>query len=192
VRGQSLIRGTAAIAMTAGLALVGYVGWARADEWTFQHAYRPSASPVAAGAPAAPAPLVEGDAIGEIHIARLGLTDVIAQGSSAPVLRRAVGHLEGTPWLGQSGNVVLAGHRDTLFRALRDIRLGDRIDVTSPGRHARYDVTWTAIVLPTATDVLDPTANNTLTLITCYPFTYIGAAPQRFIVRATEVSSADD
>jgi sortase A len=134
-----------------------------------------------------PAPLIEGAAIGEIHIARLGLSEVIGQGESAAVLRRGVGHLADTAWLGERGNVVLAGHRDTVFRSLRDIQPGDRIDVLAAHALVHYEVQSTVVVSPATLSVLEPSEGNTLTLITCFPFGFIGAAPERFVVRAREI-----
>ena len=87
------------------------------------------------------------------------------------------------PWW-DHGNVALAAHRDTFFRPLKDIVAGDEIDVVTPRGQFVYDVTGTSIVDPDDTSVLNPTEGPTLTLITCYPFDYIGHAPKRFIVRA--------
>ena len=126
----------------------------------------------------------EGATIGEIRIDRLKMDAVIAEGDSTTVLRRAVGHLADTPMPGESGNVVLAAHRDTLFRPLKDIRAGDLIEIVTDDGLWQYRVEWSRIVSPSATDVLEPTDGNTLTLVTCYPFEYIGRAPTRYVVRA--------
>ena len=96
-----------------------------------------------------------------------------------------MGYIPGTALPGEAGNVGLAGHRDTFFRQLRDIRPDDEIRVATPDGIFSYRVERTLIVNPTDVWVLDPTSTATLTLVTCYPFTYIGSAPQRFIVRAT-------
>jgi sortase A len=130
----------------------------------------------------------EGEAVGEIRIDRLHMDAVIAQGDSNAVLRRAVGHLSDTPMPGDAGNVVLAAHRDTFFRPLKEIRPGDVIDIVDMEHHWQYRVEWSRVVSPSATDVLADTEDNTLTLVTCYPFEYIGRAPTRFVVRAVEVS----
>jgi sortase A len=107
------------------------------------------------------------------------------------VLRRAVGHIPETALPGEIGNAGLAGHRDTFFSGLRNVRRGDRIIVTTPGSIAHYEVRSTRIVEPTDVAVLAPTPTSTLTLVTCYPFNYLGAAPQRFIVHA-ELTGIDD
>ena len=115
---------------------------------------------------------------------------MVAQGDSAAILRRAVGHLANTALPGELGNVVLAGHRDTFFRALEGVRAGDVITVRTPSRDFQYLVESTAVVPPTDVQVLEPTGGRTLTLITCFPFYYLGAAPDRFIVRARESGGA--
>lgn len=127
----------------------------------------------------------EGSAIGELRIDRLGVSVVIAEGDSDPVLDRAVGHLRDTPLPGDPGNVVIAGHRDTFFRPLRKIQAGDIISIVTPGAQFTYRVQWTRVVPPSSIDVLAPTIEDTLTLVTCYPFEFIGRAPTRFVVSAT-------
>lgn len=130
---------------------------------------------------------VEGTGIGEIRIGRLGLSAVVVQGESEAILQHAVGHLARTALPGNEGNVVLAGHRDTLFRPLKDILEGDRITLQTPEREFEYVVESTSIVKPTDVGVIEPSGGHTLTLVTCFPFYYIGPAPKRFIVVAREV-----
>lgn len=130
-----------------------------------------------------PAP-AEGSTIGRIEIPRLGVSAVIRAGSDARTLRLAVGYIPGTALPGEKGNVGLAGHRDTFFRKLRDINPDDEIRVTTKDGVFHYFVQRTNIVQPSDVWVLDATGYPALTLVTCYPFTYIGSAPQRFIVRA--------
>jgi sortase A len=129
-----------------------------------------------------PAP---GSVFGRIEVPRLGISTVMRAGSDAKTLRLAVGHIPGTAWPGEPGNMGLAGHRDTFFRRLRDIRPDDEIRVVTPeGTHV-YRVSRTLVVEPRDVWVLDATGNHSLlTLVTCYPFTYIGSAPQRFVVQA--------
>jgi len=134
-----------------------------------------------------PAPLHRG-LVGKIEIPRLGLSAVIFEGTDEPVLRQGVGHLTGSALPGQTGNVVLAGHRDSFFRALRNIRPGDVVDVTTEQGSRTYSVGTTRIIKPTEVSVLEPTSVPTLTLVTCYPFYYVGNAPSRFIVRGTETN----
>jgi sortase A len=132
-----------------------------------------------------PAPSPRG-LVGRIEISRLHLSAVIFEGTEEPVLRQGVGHLRGSAMPGQNGNVVLAGHRDSFFRALRNIRSGDVVDVTTLQGTRSYAIGTTRIIQPTEVGVLAPTRVPTLTLVTCYPFYYVGNAPQRFIVRGTE------
>jgi sortase A len=128
--------------------------------------------------------LVEGGSIGEIQIPRLGLTALVVQGDSEAVLQHAVGHLVDTALPGEPGNIVLAGHRDTFFRPLRRVRAGDAITLRTRAGDFEYLVESTAVVRPTDLAVIQPTDRPTLTLVTCFPFYYVGPAPDRFIVRA--------
>jgi len=131
--------------------------------------------------------VAEGDVIGEMDIPRIGLKTIVAQGDSSKVLRRAVGHLRETPLPGEPGNVALAGHRDGFFRPLRNIRLGDAISLNTLDGEFVYQVESTEVVLPSDVQVLQPSHENTLTLVTCFPFYFVGAAPKRFIVRARQI-----
>jgi sortase A len=125
-----------------------------------------------------------GAPVGRIEIPRLGISAIVKSGADARTLQLAVGHIPGTALPGEPGNVGLAGHRDTFFRRLRDIRPEDEIRVTTRDDVFRYRVERTHVVEPTDVWVLDPTDYSALTLVTCYPFTYVGSAPQRFVVRA--------
>jgi sortase A len=106
------------------------------------------------------------------------------EGTDARTLRRAVGHIPGTPLPGQRGNVAITGHRDTYFRPLLKIRKDDEIMLTTLGGSYRYLVDSIKVVNPEETDVLDNSSDAILTLVTCYPFYFVGPAPKRFIVRA--------
>ncbi len=146
-----------------------------------------------AGAARTPAPVfARGAFVGTIAIPRLDVHAAIAQGDDQGTLARAVGHLPDTPWPWQSGNTALAGHRDGLFRPLRHIRAGDLIRVSTSRGQFLYRVHDTRIVSPNAVWVLNASPRRTLTLITCYPFTYIGHAPKRFIVQAQAVQAGSD
>lgn len=128
----------------------------------------------------------EGGLVGRVEIPGLKLSAVVFQGTSADILDRGVGHLDGSALPGQPGNVVLAAHRDTFFRSLRNIRKGDVVRMTTPSGIRTYTVESTEVVSPTEISVTDPTPNPSLTLITCYPFYYVGHAPKRFIVHARD------
>jgi LPXTG-site transpeptidase (sortase) family protein len=125
-----------------------------------------------------------GTPIGMIEIPRLGLSSVVLEGDDAAALLLGVGHLADTPLPWHGGNSVLAAHRDTFFRPLAGIRRNDVIRFSTADAEFEYVVKETMIVDPTDVEVLDPTTTATLTLITCYPFDYVGPAPSRFIVRA--------
>jgi sortase A len=129
------------------------------------------------------------DVIGEITVARLGLKAIVVQGDSPRILRRAVGHLSKTALPGEFGNVALAAHRDTFFHPLRDIRQGDIVTLNVPGQQFRYEVDSTLVVSPSESGVLQHSSGRELTLITCFPFGYVGPAPNRFVVHAREIGS---
>ena len=125
-----------------------------------------------------------GEVVGRIEIPRLNLSTFVFEGDDDDQLERGAGHLPGSALPGNRGNTVLAAHRDTFFRPLRGIRVGDRVKIHQPRGDSVYIVKSAWIVGPDQVDVLKPTAEPALTLITCYPFRYIGPAPERFVVRA--------
>ena len=125
--------------------------------------------------------------IGRIEIARLGLSVMVIEGDDGKALRRAAGHVPGTSLPGQRGNVGITAHRDTFFRPLRNIQMDDVITVTTLEGTYRYRVVATKVVSPEDVSVLDSTGDEILTLVTCHPFYFVGAAPNRFIVRAERV-----
>jgi sortase A len=131
--------------------------------------------------------LAEGKPLGRMQVARIGLDAVIAEGVNDPTLRRAIGHVPHSALPGEPGNVVLAGHRDTFFRPLRNVTVGDTIRVATSYAAFDYVVTSQRVTNPDHTEAVAPTREPTLTLITCYPFGFVGRAPNRFIVRAKEV-----
>jgi len=122
--------------------------------------------------------------VGRIEIPRVGVSAVILQGVDDATIRRAVGHFPETPMPGQPGNMALAAHRTTDFYGLRNIRLGDEVRVVSARGTFKYRVEKTWVVRPEDVSVLDPSPEKVLTLVTCFPFDFQGAAPKRFIVRA--------
>jgi sortase A len=134
-------------------------------------------------------PTPENSLVGRIDIARIGISAMVLEGDDEPTLARAVGHIPGTALPGGSGNVGLAGHRDTFFRALKDIRRGDDILMTTLRGCYRYRVVSWELVNPDEIRVLKASAIPSVTLVTCYPFHFIGAAPKRFIVHARIVRS---
>jgi sortase A len=145
--------------------------------------------------PGVPPSLPEGTLLGKIEIPRLHLSSIVKQGVSAQTLSGAVGHVPSTQGPGAVGNFAIAAHRDTLFRALKDIKIGDTVKFESPAGDFNYRVISTQIVKPSDVSVLRPQrSQKLLTMITCYPFYYVGSAPKRFIVTArlmpNEISAA--
>jgi sortase A len=191
-------------ALFASAALtLSYCGFVLIDAWIFQRgerlrlesllheqqsATRGRSHTEPPGSPKQLPPAAPGDLIGSIEIPRLGLSAIIVEGTDKATLRRAVGHIPGTPQPGQIGNAGLAGHRDTFFRPLKDIQQNDIITLKTLHGEYRYRVVSTRVVAPTEVSVLDPTGNETLTLVTCHPFYFVGSAPNRFIVRAERVT----
>jgi LPXTG-site transpeptidase (sortase) family protein len=125
-----------------------------------------------------------GDVIGELVIPRLQVSVMVFEGDDAGILREGAGHIPGTALQSGSGNIGIAAHRDTYFRPLRLVRANDVIALKTPAGIARYTVTETEIVQPSDISVLARAPGRDLTLVTCYPFYYVGNAPQRFIVHA--------
>ncbi len=134
------------------------------------------------------APRARSGVIGRLEIPNLHLVAMVEEGADAGTLRRAVGHIPGTALPGGKGNVGLAGHRDTFFRGLRAIQVNDDIELETANGTYRYLVQSTQIVGPRDVQVLRPSTAASLTLVTCYPFYYVGSAPKRFIVRAALAS----
>jgi len=144
--------------------------------------------PTAMAPPAAASPPPENGApIGRLEIPSAGISVIVAAGTDDLTLQRGVGHIDGTALPGEPGNIALAGHRDTVFRGLRKLRPADLIFLVTPSGSFEYAVESLQTVEPERTDVLDASSHPTLTLVTCYPFDFIGPAPLRFIVRAREV-----
>jgi sortase A len=133
----------------------------------------------------APGAVRRGGLVGMLDVPRLQLSTPVIEGDDSRTLKRAVGHLPDTPMPWTAGNSAIAGHRDGLFRPLKDVEIGDEIRFRTTREEYRYRVTKTAIVMPDDLSVLARQPDSaTLTLITCYPFYYVGAAPQRFVVHA--------
>ncbi len=156
------------------------------DGWKFDHRPAPVEDPVVANHAKKTSAPAEG-AIGRISIPRLHLSAMVREGVDDVTLQRAVGHVPASPLPGQRGNVALAGHRDTFFRGLKDLNPKDEIDFSTYHGDVQYRVESMMIVEPRNTSVLAADSGNTLTIVTCYPFEYIGNAPKRFVVRAKQI-----
>ena len=133
-----------------------------------------------------------GSAFAKLVIPRLRMSTIVIEGSGEAELALCPGHIPGTPLPGNGGNVGVAGHRDTSFRSLRLIRKEDKIELRFKDRQYQYQVLSIEIVEPSDVRVLNPTGRDALTLVTCYPFSFVGAAPKRFIVHADCVNCEPD
>jgi sortase A len=175
------VRPLEAVLFTIGAVFLAWYGFVAVEAAIYQRVKGAelNRAPVAARA------LARGSAIGRLEIPRLTMTSVVVEGDDDATLKVAVGHLPDTPLPWQPGNAAFAGHRDTFFRALRRVEHGDEIRLVTPRGTFRYRVDDRMIVEPHHVSVLKATKRPVLTLITCYPFTYTGNAPQRFVVRAT-------
>jgi sortase A len=193
--------------LVVGLVCLGYFGYVSAETALYQAFETRELDAILAAAPSGPPgdfaggkhsrletevvlPTVprprpaDGTTLGRLEIPRLGVSAIVRAGSDSRTLRLAVGHIGGTSLPGEPGNIGLAAHRDTFFRRLGEIHEDDLVRfVTTDGTFV-YRVAGTQVVDPHDTWVLNPTEEPALTLVTCYPFRYVGSAPRRFIVRA--------
>jgi sortase A len=187
-----LLRWTRGILIASAVCLLGYSGFVLLDSRIFQGAEdrRLERLLIAPGPTAQPvsfedlSPAAAGGLIGRMEIQRLGVSAIVMEGTNTATLRRALGHISGTALPGHPGNVGISGHRDTFFRPLRNIEPNDIITLTTARGEYRYRVLSARIVDPSDVAVLAPSEKETLTLVTCYPFYFVGPAPSRFVVRA--------
>ena len=194
--GSRLLRWVAYLLVIAGGAALGWCVAMLADAYLAQRVAREqleSTPPpaITSKRPALSAPsgaaVEAGTPLAELSIPRIGLSLVVLQGSDEHTLRKGLGHIEDTPLPGESGNVAIAGHRDSFFRPLRNIQVGDDIMLNTPGQRVHYRVSAYRVVKSSEVSVIAPTSDAVLTLVTCYPFWFVGAAPDRFVVRANFV-----
>jgi sortase A len=209
---SGLLRGLSRVSMLTGLALIAWPVYVTTDSAIAQWSGRrqlaraeqgartipPNTPPVdqretivvrTPGTTADPA-AAPGTVLGQFEVPRLGLSYVLLEGTDNRTLGRSVGHVEGTGLPGSAGNISIAGHRDTHFRKLEWIHRDDEIVVTSPdGTRDVYRVEWSRLFAPGDIQVLDESHGPALTLITCFPFEYVGSAPLRLVVRALPVDA---
>ena len=210
---RSILRHSEYVFLIVGLLCVGYVGYSMAHSYVYQsyqsfrlvesfrgHNATPSSylrsflqpmepPPAIAIRQEGPKLILDAGLIGLVQIPRLDISAVVREGVDDATLSRAVGHVSTTALPGAPGNVGIAAHRDTYFRAVRNIRNGDTIRMVTPKGTYEYAVDSLRIVDPKEVSVLDPTPQPSITLVTCYPFNFIGSAPKRFIVRARQVTT---
>src|SRR5579864_7563414 len=161
------------VLVAGGCTLLGYCAMVWTEAWVFQRQQSREFSSILSHRATPVARVVAHAAhphsvLGRLEIPRLGISAMVAEGDSARTLKHAIGHLPGTSWPGQGGNVVLAGHRDTFFRPLRHVHKGDEIIFTTWNGRFRYRVDSVKVVKPSATKVLAPSSKPLLTLVTCY------------------------
>ena len=176
--------------LAGGAGMLGYCAFVLTDTWIYQRqaSQQFDRAHLGALAPRGPGDDATSGLLGRMEIPRLGVSMIVAEGTGEATLRRAGGHIAGTALPGHPGNVGIAGHRDTLFRPLRNIRQDDVITVTTLQGEYRYRVVSTKIVSPSDVSVLSSDRQEILTLVTCYPFYFVGPAPDRFVVRAERVT----
>lgn len=203
-RANRVLRWVQAVLFAGAISMLGYCAFVLVDAWIFQNRQdrrleqalddSRQANAVARQTATSLSPTKNlswafiGGAIGRIEVPRLGISVFVIEGTSRTTLRRAVGHIAGTALPGEPGNVGISGHRDTFFRPLRNIRQDDIVTLTTLAGEYRYRVVSTKVVDPSDVGVLDQSGDEILTLVTCYPFYFVGPAPNRFIVRAERVS----
>jgi sortase A len=171
--------------IATGVLALGYCLAVYLDEWRFQvvENRRFSGNP-RRNAATPKVSLQHGAVLGRLEIPGVGVSVMVVEGVEDGDLKRAAGHIRGTALPGQAGNIGIAAHRDTFFRPLGRIQQSDLIMLSTVQGAYRYRVVSTDVVSPNAIQVLYPTANDSLTLVTCFPFNYIGPAPKRFVIRA--------
>jgi sortase A len=186
---KKILQGVQWLFLAAAVLLLGYYGFVTVDAWAFQRRENVALERLLKNqaTPRLPAIATSG-LIGRIDIQRLGLSVIVVEGITSKALRRAAGHISGTALPGQPGNVGISAHRDTFFRPLRNIKQNDVITLTTLLGEYRYRVVSTKIVGPNDVAVLEPSGQEVLTLVTCYPFYFVGSAPDRFIVRAERIT----
>ena len=187
---RRVIRWTRRGLFACAFILLSYWIFVSADTWMFQ---REAKAEMSKPSPATDHPTAhtgpeDGELIGRVDVARLGVSVAVVEGSDTTMLSRAAGHIPGTAMPGEKGNTAIAAHRDTFFRPLRNVRPKDVIRVTTRGGVYRYRVVSTKVVQPEDVSVLNSDGSEELTLVTCYPFFFVGAAPKRFIVKAVRLS----
>jgi sortase A len=184
-----LLRRSQYLFFITGILALGYVGFTVLEARVYQVSAKRSLETQIQveneHGPSAPKPAVKnGDVLGRLDIPRLGVSVAVLQGTNSRILRLGVGHIGGTALPGEPGNSGIAGHRDTFFRELKDVHKNDEIELQTANGRFRYQVDWAKVVAPDDRTVLTNSTESALTLVTCYPFYFVGPSPKRFVVRA--------
>jgi sortase A len=186
-----LLRRSQYLFFITGILALGYVGFTVLEARVYQVSAKRSLETQIQveneHGPSAPKPAVKnGDVLGRLDIPRLGVSVAVLQGTNSRILRLGVGHIDGTALPGEPGNSGIAGHRDTFFRELKDVQKNDEIELQTANGRFRYQVDWAKVVAPDDRTVLTSSTESALTLVTCYPFYFVGPSPKRFVVRARQ------
>jgi LPXTG-site transpeptidase (sortase) family protein len=188
-RSQRFVLWTRRVSVTCGVLALSYVGLTLIDATFYQKRAELTLERQihAQGLHEAVLPKLavkEGDILGLIKVPRIGISVAVLEGTTSQTLKHGVGHIDGTALPGESGNIGIAGHRDTYFRGLKDIRANDEIQIQTTAGITTYAVDWIQITVPNDVSIVSHETDFALTLVTCYPFHYIGSAPERFVVHA--------
>jgi len=204
-RGTRLLRYVERVFLMGGVAALAWCAYIVTDAYILQRLARERLestsretrfASTSSGAPSTKAASARsrpttGTPLAELSIPRIGLSAVVLHGTDAHTLRLGLGHIDNTPLPGEAGNVAIAGHRDSFFRPLRNVQVGDDILLETPEERVHYRVSAFRVVNSHDVAVVGPTREDALTLVTCYPFWFIGEAPDRFVVRATRIGVFD-
>jgi sortase A len=191
---RRFLRPAEVVFLLVGLLALGYVAviyseaglYQAYQHWKFNRSLNSVPPPAAKAERPGRRTVPDGSPFGRLDIPRLGISVMVVEGVEPDVLELGVGHVPGTAFPGEDGNVGIAGHRDTFFRKLRKIRVGDEIRIATLRGSYDYSVESKRVVAPGEVEVLQASNQPALTLVTCYPFYYVGPAPNRFIVRARQ------
>jgi sortase A len=173
-----------------GLLMTGYgvynYSLSRLGQEEAQQQFAKEEEPVPPKVPAPPLydPYKPGDPVAKLSIPRLDKTLYVIEGTDQGSLKKGPGHMPGTALPGAAGNCVIAGHRDTHFRMLSEVQVGDEVDLDTRYGTFKYHIRSMHVVLPTNVSSLKPTRDPELHLITCYPFYFVGHAPKRMVIEA--------
>jgi sortase A len=187
---NGILRWSQRILLSCAVLAIGYCGFVSFDSWNFQRSELREfdrIQSVKAPARSQSSGALPDALVGRIEVRRVGLSAIVVEGTTTAALRRAAGHISGTGMPGVAGNVGIAAHRDTFFRPLRNIRENDIVTLRTVNAEYHYRVVSTRVVDPGDVSVLDASDQEILTLVTCYPFYFVGSAPDRFIVRAERI-----
>ncbi len=184
-----------AVLIVVGVLLLGYVGWEYGDMAWSQHQLQKQWAEQQAKASSVshdPAQVATDDGLTRITIPKIDLAAVVVEGTNRKQLMLGPGHMKETAAPGENGNAVITAHRDTFFRHIYELSKGDNIEIRRNGKLFTYEVTGKKVVNPDDLSVIRQGKDKKLTLITCYPTSYIGPAPERLVVFSKLVEKNDD